>query len=466
VNALWPPEALAAATGGRMTVPFAAAGVSIDSRSLRPGDLFVALAGEHRDGHEFVAAALARGAAGALVSHRPADARADAPLLLVADTLAGLAGLGQFARTRSAARVVAITGSVGKTTTKEMLRRILEAVLGPGAVHAAPASYNNQWGVPLTLAELPPDAACAVIEIGMNHAGEIAPLAALARPDIAVVTGIEKTHIGLLGSLEAIADEKAALPAALGPGGVAILPRDTPFLPRLAARVPPSCRVITFGEAPLADLRLLAAERDAGATDVAAAVFGLPIRFALAAAGRHLALDSLAALAAAVSLGLGAETAGRALAGFAALPGRGARRPLRLAAGDAVLLDESYNASPAALRAALAVLAAEPGRRIAVLGDMLELGRMAADEHVDLAPEVADSADLVFACGPMMRRLFGCVPKRLQGAWRADAETLAPIVAAALAPGDAVLVKGSLGSRMRLVVEAIAARSVLPLEAG
>jgi UDP-N-acetylmuramoyl-tripeptide--D-alanyl-D-alanine ligase len=460
MSMLWPARTLALAAGGRMTVPFAAAGLSIDTRTLRPADLFVALEGERRDGHEFVADALRREAAGAMVSHVPAGLPATAPLLVVADTLAGLGRLGEFARARSTARVAAITGSVGKTTTKEMLRQILVTT---GPTHAARASYNNQWGVPLTLAELPEDAAYAIVEIGMNHAGEIAPLAALARPHVAVITAIEKTHIGLLGSLEAIADEKASLLAALEPGGTAILPRETPFLPRLAAHVPTGCRIITFGEGALAEARLIEAETDPAGTDVTASVFGKIVRFRLAAAGRHMAIDALAALAAADALGLAASAAAASLAGFSALPGRGARRRIMLPEGEALLLDESYNASAASVRAALSVLASQklegrPGRRIAVLGDMLELGEAAEEEHESLAPALARSADLFFACGPLMRRLFDLVPEELRGAWADDAEWLAPIVAAAVAPGDVVLVKGSLGSRTRHVVAALLQR--------
>ncbi len=465
MTVLWSPETLAIGAGGRMTVPFAASGISIDSRTLQPGELFIALAGEHRDGHQFVADALRRGAAGAMVSGVSEGLAPDAPLLLVPDTLVALTRLGAFARARSEACVIAITGSVGKTTTKEMLRRILEAHT-PGAVHAARASYNNHLGVPLTLSGLSPDAAFAVIEIGMNHAGEIAALATLARPHLALITAIEKTHIGLLGSLEAIADEKASLLAALEPDGTAILPRDAPLLPRLVARVPAGRRVVTFGTRPLAEVRLIEAESDAAATDVVASVLGAPVRFRLASAGRHLALDALAALAAASALGLDPVAAASALTGFTALPGRGARRRLPLARGEALLLDESYNASAASVRAALAVLARQPGRRIAVLGEMLELGEMAAGEHEALAPDLARAADLFFACGPTMRLLFERVPDRLKGAYAADAETLAPLVAAALAPGDAVLVKGSLGSRMRGLVAALEASAVASAERG
>ncbi len=451
---LWPAAALAEATGGRLTVPFSAAGLSIDTRTLRPADLFVALAGERRDGHAYVADALGREAAGAMVSHIPAGLSASAPLLVVDDTLAGIARLGAFARSRAGARVAAITGSVGKTTTKEMLRRILSAA---GPTHAARASYNNQWGLPLTLAELPPDAAFAILEIGTNHPGEILPLASLARPHAAVITAITGAHIGFFPDLAAIADEKSSLLTALEPGGTAILPADSPFLSRLAARVPPGCAIITFGENPTAEARLLAAETDRTGATLTAVIAGETVRLRIAAPGRHMALDALAALATAVVLGLSPRDAASALAGFAALAGRGARTIIALPGGEATLLDESYNASPASVTAALSVLAlnGKPGRRIAVLGDMLELGETASAEHEALAPAVAQSADLLFACGPLMRRLFALTPAPLRGAYAANSAALAPIVAAAIAPGDVVLVKGSLGSRMRRIVAAL-----------
>jgi UDP-N-acetylmuramoyl-tripeptide--D-alanyl-D-alanine ligase len=548
MTALWTAHDLAEATGGVLTAPFAATGVSIDTRTLAPGDLFVALLGEAGDGHRFVAGALARGAAGAMVhaglSHLgppdvgppdvgPPDVGLPdlGPLLRVDDTLAALARLGGYARARFTGRLVAVTGSVGKTTTKEMLRTML-AALGP--THAAVASYNNHWGLPLTLARLPADAAYCVAEIGMNHAGEIAPLARLARPHVAVITAVEKAHIGYLGSLEAIADEKACIVAGLEPGGVAVLPLDTPMLPRLlaaAARV--GARVVGFGSAEAAapgiadTVRLCDARMDAEGSDVTADVLGTRVAFRLNAPGRHMVMNALAALAAAsmlagagVAAGVGvagvaaapnvsrpglarpptagvraasedlggrpspamtrgnvggadspatapvnagdaaapvrarAGTLAAALANFAPLSGRGIRRALHLPAGMAQLLDESYNGNGASMRAALAVLALQPAqRRVAVLGDMLELGDAGPAEHIALAAPAAAAADLVFTCGPLMRHLHDALPPAQRGAHAADSAALAPLVAHALRPGDAVLVKGSLGSRMRRVVD-------------
>ncbi|OJY78334.1 MAG: UDP-N-acetylmuramoyl-tripeptide--D-alanyl-D-alanine ligase [Rhodospirillales bacterium 70-18] len=452
MSALWSPQALLAATGGLLRAPFAATGVSIDTRTLRPGDLFVALLGEHGDGHAHVAAALAKGAAGAMVHRLPEGVADDAKLLQVADTLEGLRALAAFARARFAGRLVAVTGSVGKTTTKEMLRRICTA---HGKTWAAEASHNNQWGLPLTLARLPAHAAFCIAEIGMNHAGETAPLAALARPHVAVITAIAPAHVGNLGSIEAIADEKAMVLTGLEREGVAVLPADTPLLDRLFARVG-DARVILFGEAATATVRLLAAQADAEGTDIAARVDGQEVALRIAAPGRHMAMNALAALAAAHALGLPAESAAAVLAGFAPGAGRGARRTVPLAGGTALLLDESYNASPVAVRAALRVLALPPAtRRVVVLGDMLELGAHGPAEHAALAPDVAAVADLLFTCGPLMRGLFEAVPAALRGAHAADSQALAPLVAAALRSGDAVLVKGSLGSRMKTIVQAI-----------
>ena len=468
---LWTWDALRVATDGTGAVPFDADGVSIDSRTVQPGDLFVALQGD-TDGHAHVAAALARGAAGAMV-HRMDGLPENAPLLLVPDTLDGLHALGRGGRDRFQGRVVAVTGSVGKTTTKEMLR----AALAPfGTVHAAEASYNNHWGVPLTLARMPPGAAFCVAEIGMNHPGEIAPLARMARPDVAVITTIAAAHIGHLGSLDAIADEKAAILQGLIPGGVAVLPGDSPFLTRMAADAPG--RVVTFGQGDTNDARLLPlsprkrpgvsatngtgldpaiahTQPSSGGKGLHAVILGTPVAFDLIAPGQHMATNAVAALAACAALGLDPVQAAAALSHFAPIAGRGLQRRV----GEILLLDESYNASSASIRAALHVLADLPGRRVAVLGDMLELGAFGPGEHEDLAPDVTSCADLLYSCGPLMRRLYDRVPSGHRGAHAADSAALAPLVAAAVLPGDAVLVKGSLGSRMQRVVAALEAPS-------
>lgn len=442
---LWTARDLQEASGGAMPVPFDASGVSIDTRTLQPGELFVALVGENGDGHAYVEDALARGAAGAMVHHD-----LPGPVLRVDNTLAALARLGGYGRARFGGQLVAVTGSVGKTTTKEMLRVICAAA---GPTHAAQASYNNQWGVPLTLARCPPGAGFCVAEIGMNHPGEIAPLSRLARPHVALITNIEAAHIGYMGSLEAIADEKGAILTGLEPGGIAVLPADSPLLPRLLAAAG-TASVLTFGISEAADIRLLATDGDASGSEITIAAEGREIRFRLQAPGRHMAVNAAGALAAARALGIDPAIAASALAGFLPMAGRGAQRPLL--GGRAVLLDESYNASTIAVRAALEVLRMIPAeRRIAVLGDMRELGAHADSEHLSLAPSVEQAADLLYACGPHMRRLYDVLPAALRGAHAPDSASLAPLVAAAVRPGDAVLVKGSLGSRMKIVVQAL-----------
>ena len=457
MSALWTAEDLAAAARGVMTRPFAADGVSIDTRTVGVGDLFVALHGENRDGHVFVAAALGAGAAGALVDRDPPDVASDAPLLRVDNTLAGLTAIGAAARARFSGRLVAVTGSVGKTTTKEMLRRILAAA---GPTHAAVASYNNHWGVPLTLARLAPDAAFCVAEIGMNHPGEIAPLARLSQPQVALITNIAPVHVGHMGSLAAIAAEKAAILSGLVAGGVAVLPADSPHL-TILREAAGAARVIRFGRAEAAEARLLDAASDADGVNVSMTLDGVPLRFRLAAPGNHMAVNAVAAIAAAAALGVEPHHASAALDGFTAVSGRGARRRLTLPdGGEALLLDESYNASAPSVRAALTVLGLQPARRrIAVLGDMLELGPASPREHVGLAPDVVAHADLLFACGPEMRRLFDAVPVTTQAAHAATSEDLAPRVVSALRSGDVVLVKGSLGSRMAKIIAALPIRA-------
>ena len=435
---LWTREELTALFGQGADIT----GISIDSRTLSPGELFVALQ-DTRDGHDFVAAAFARGAAAALVS-KPCPGN----VILVPDTLKALEALGVAATRRSAARRVAITGSVGKTTTKEMLRRALGAF---GRVHAAEASFNNHIGVPLTLARMPRDAAFGVFEIGMNHPGEIAPLAALAAPDIAIITCIDRAHLGLMGSEAAIAHEKAALYAALRPGGVAVVPGESGFLPLLRAAVPAGAVPLVTGE----DARLLEYEPSPTGSRILVALASGNVGLKLDAPGEHMVRNALAVLLAAQALGLDPALAAAALDGFAPYKGRGARRQLTLPQGRVLLFDESYNASRASMRAALAVLRLQPGRHIAALGDMLELGAFADAEHLALRDDVIAACDMVFTSGPHMGLLFDSLPASKQGAHAPDAASLAPLVQAALHEGDCLLVKGSFGSRMRDVIQAL-----------
>jgi len=452
---LWTSPELRAATKGALAAECVVTGVSIDSRSITAGDIFIALR-DQRDGHDFVADALARGAAAAMVDHAPQSVVDTAKLLRVDDTLAGLTALGAAGRARAAARVVGVTGSVGKTTTKEMLRVALSIF---GTTHASAASYNNHWGVPLTLARLPRDAAFAVVEMGMNNRGEIAPLSRLAKPQIGIITSIGTAHIGQLGSQAAIAAEKGDIIAGIAPGGTAILPADSGFAPELIARARDAgLAVLTHGEAAEADARLLhyEASADGGMAEIALAGRSIPLR--LTTPGRHVALNSCAVLAATLALGLAPEEAARALADFAAGAGRGAMRRIHVAGGEALLIDDSYNASVASVRAGLAVLATQTARRrIFAFGDMLELGAEGPAQHAALAQDAAQHSDLVFCCGPLSAHLFNALPESQRGGHFSDSTTLAKALRAALQPGDAVLVKGSLGSRMGLVIAALSA---------
>jgi UDP-N-acetylmuramoyl-tripeptide--D-alanyl-D-alanine ligase len=463
---LWDAAEAAAATGGSSTAPWAASGVSIDSRSLAAGELFVALHGLNRDGHDFAAAAFARGAAAALVD-RPVEGLPDpAPLLVVDDTLAALARLGAAARRRSAARVAAVTGSVGKTGTKEALRL---ALAGYGETAASAGSLNNHWGVPLSLARLSRTARWAVFELGMNHPGEIRPLARLVRPHVAVVTTIEAAHLGFFPSLDAIADAKAEIFEGLEEGGVAVLNRDNPYFDRLAAtaREAGAGDIIGFGADPRATVRLLECATGAEGSTVTAALAGMRLRYRLRIAGRHWIMNSLAVLAALLALGLDPRPGAAALAAVEAPPGRGRRHRLPWCGGVLTVIDESYNASPAAVRAALAVLADTPpgpgGRRLAVLGDMLELGEESARLHRELAaPIAAARIDRVFLVGRAIKALHEALPGSSRGGLWEDADTAIPALLRLLQPGDVVSVKGSYAVGLGRVVERLCARSAEP----
>ena len=464
--ALWTAAEAAAATGGTATADWRATGISIDTRSIAPGELFVALAGEARDGHAFVADALARGAAAALVTHRPEGVAPDAPLLVVGDTLEGLRGLAAAARARAPVRVAGITGSVGKTGTKEMLRAML-AVQGP--THAAERSFNNHWGVPLTLARMPRDTAYAAIEIGMNHAGEITPLSRLARPHVALITTVEAVHLENFADETGIADAKAEIFAGLEPGGVAVLNRDNRHFDRVAAAARAAgARIVAFGETPGVEARLLDVAAHPMASVVRAEVGGTPLVFRLAAPGRHLALNAVGALAVAQALGADLARAAMGLGDWRAPQGRGARWDIALGDGDSLLhvIDESYNANPASVAAALAVLAAHPvedgvgrvarGRRIACLGDMLELGSDERALHAALAEDPAmGGVDIVLCVGERMRALHDALPMARRGGWFADAGACAARLRRVLDGGDVVMVKGSNGIGMGKIVEVL-----------
>ncbi|TCT06649.1 UDP-N-acetylmuramoylalanyl-D-glutamyl-2,6-diaminopimelate--D-alanyl-D-alanine ligase [Aquabacter spiritensis] len=458
---------LSAATSGTVRgVPGAITGVSIDTRTLAPGDAFFAITGDASDGHLYVGRALENGAALAVVARDKADGFApDAPLLVVADVLDALVATGKAARARSAARIAAVTGSVGKTTTKEALRLALSA---DGETHASAASYNNHWGVPLSLARLSRTARYGVFEIGMNHPGEITPLVQMVRPHVAVVTTVEPVHIAQFSGIAAIADAKAEIFAGVEPGGAAVLNLDNPHFARLAAAAAArGLDVVTFGAAPQADARLVDLCLKAHCSTLVAEVLGTRVTLKVGMPGRHIVQNVLAVLAAARLLGADIALAGLALARLKPPPGRGVPVELSLPGGSATLLDESYNANPASMRAALDVLSRTPvgprGRRIAVLGDMLELGEDGPAHHRDLAaPIAAGGIDLVFCCGPLMRGLWHALPADRRGGYAPASDTLVPMLAAAMRPGDTLMVKGSNGSRMGPLVKALGERFRAP----
>ncbi|KON63760.1 UDP-N-acetylmuramoyl-tripeptide--D-alanyl-D-alanine ligase [Komagataeibacter europaeus] len=454
---LWNRADLLAATSGRFASTshddIAGTGVSIDTRTLRPGDVFIALQGENSNGHAHVAAALDAGAA-AVVAHEPCGID-DPRILMVRDTLAAMRDMAHFARARFTGRMVAVTGSVGKTSVKDMLRHALAAC---GPTHYAVASYNNHWGVPLTLARLPADAAYCVCEIGMNHPGEIQPLAVMVRPDVAVVTTVASSHLGLMGSLEAIAREKAEILLALPRGGgTGIVPAGVTGVEYFRRNAESMEAALWWaGHTPDCAAYETNVRTDAQGSGFDLSLPGWQGHARVNAPGRHMADNAMLALAAAHAAG---ADMGHAVAGLATFrPGAGRGAMAKVMHDKVTLLDESYNASPASVRAALDLLGlVATGRRVAILGDMLELGAFARHEHTSLLPAVRANADIVFCCGPNMKTLFDTLPSSLQGGWMPDSRMLAPLVRAALRAGDTVMVKGSLGSRMRHVVTAMQA---------
>lgn len=458
---LWTIDAMAAAMGAERkgALPESVSGISIDSRTIAAGDAFFAIA-DRRDGHEFVPSALAVQAGVAVVAaERRAQFAKDTPLLAVPDVLAGLRDLAKAARARTRAKVIGVTGSVGKTGTKEALRLALSK---DGETHASAASYNNHWGVPLSLARCPESARYAVLEMGMNHAGEIEPLSRLVRPHVAVITTIAPVHLEFFGSLDKIADAKAEIFLGLEAGGAAVINRDIAQFAQLKRRAQKAdvARIVSFGEHPKADARLVKCALHSDCSTVVADIFGTELTYKIGAPGRHLVVNSLAVLAAAVLAGADLALAALALAELKPVSGRGAPIEIDLPGGPALIIDESYNANPASVAAALALLGQAQigpnGRRIAVLGDMLELGAAGPSLHRALAKQVAANAvDLVFCCGPLMRNLWKALPAGRRGGYALDSAALESQVVPAIRAGDAVMVKGSLGSRMAPVVKAL-----------
>ncbi|GJL95617.1 MAG: UDP-N-acetylmuramoyl-tripeptide--D-alanyl-D-alanine ligase [Hyphococcus sp.] len=469
---LWTAYEAAAATGGALCArggdpaswsaeEWSAGGISIDTRSLKPGDIFVALR-DARDGHEFLQSAFEAGASAALVAKAPENAPDGAPLLVVGDTLQGLRDLAVAARMRNFGKRIGVTGSAGKTSTKEILRHVLATA---GAVHAADKSFNNHWGVPLTLAKLPMQADFGVFEIGMNHAGEITPLTGLVRPHVAIVTTVAAAHLEFFESVEAIAEAKAEIFTGLAPSGVAILPYDNPHFGLLKKRAEEAgaASFISFGEKQGADFQLLDYAADRIGARLSVSINGEGRDFPVGIPGRHQAGNMLAALAAAQAVGAPLDPAIEALSQLSPAEGRGARTTIIVDGGEATMIDESYNANPASMAASIGLLGAAlvegGGRRIAVLGEMLELGPDAEALHREIAKAlVAAKVDRVYVSGELMRHLWDELPAAMRGLYAGSAIGLVGEIEDVLAPGDVVMIKGSNASKVSAVARALSSR--------
>ncbi|UWR04105.1 UDP-N-acetylmuramoyl-tripeptide--D-alanyl-D-alanine ligase [Ruegeria conchae] len=451
---LWTAAEAAEATDGHATTDWQVSGVSIDTRTLQPGDLFVALKAA-RDGHDFVAQALDKGAGAALVSRIPEDVSEDAPLLIVDDVQTGLEALGQAARARTAARVVGVTGSVGKTSTKEMLVSILET---QGKTHASVASYNNHWGVPLTLARMPRDTEFAVIEIGMNHPGEIAPLARQAQPHVGLVTTVAAVHLEAFDSVAGIAHEKAAIFDGLTKGGAAIVNADIEHADILrSCAQAQGAKIVDFGRTAH-DYALTEVEQGANSLQAQGKVDENTISFDVQSAGTHFAMNALGALAACVELGVDLDQAVAGLRRWSPVKGRGVREVIALPGGDQIeLLDDSYNANPTSMEAALDVLAASQGnRKIAFLGDMKELGAQERAMHAAMADVAAMAqVDQVHCIGPLMQALHQALPEGKRGLWTETSAEMVGQLPELIRNGDAVLAKGSLSMALAQIVDGL-----------
>ncbi|PTW58812.1 UDP-N-acetylmuramoyl-tripeptide--D-alanyl-D-alanine ligase [Breoghania corrubedonensis] len=461
-DVLWRLDDLVEAVSGRIIgdPTTTITGISIDSRSIQPGEAFFAIKGEIRDGHKFVEGALSRGAALAVVAEdRLSELPPEGRYVAVPDVLQALQDLGRAARARTNAKIIAVTGSVGKTSSKEMLRL---ALAKSGRTHASVASYNNHWGVPLTLARMPANTEYGVFEIGMNHAGEITPLVAMVRPHVAIVTTVAPVHLAQFVSVEDIARAKAEIFTGLEPGGVAVLNASNPQfdLLRFLASVAGVKEIVTFGADRAFDAHVTQVVERSDCSCVSGRVLGEDLTWKIGAPGRHLVDNSLAVLAAVKSAGADLALGALALGEMEAPKGRGERHQLTVRGGTVTLIDESYNANPASMRAAIALLGRagveRGGRRIAVLGDMLELGERAGELHRELAgPLETARIDLVYCVGRSMRELWEHLPQTRRGEWVETSDELKKDLLAAIRAGDAVMIKGSLGTKMGPLVSAL-----------
>jgi UDP-N-acetylmuramoyl-tripeptide--D-alanyl-D-alanine ligase len=456
MNPLWTAAEIAAATGGSLYGDFTCQSVTFDSREVLPGALFVAMKGETSDGHRFTSAASAARASGMLVS-----TPVDTPHVLVADTMAALEALASAARDRSDTLRIGVTGSVGKTGTKEALAAALARAASRDVVHASVKSYNNHTGVPLSLARMPVDTQFGVFEMGMNHAGELTALSAMVRPHIAIITWVASAHREFFASEAEIADAKAEVFSGLMPGGTAIVPHDNIHIDRLLAGAAGAGRIITFGLEPGADVVAEAFTLHPDHSTLTARIGAERLSFTVGMAGRHWVNNALAVLAAVWAAGGDLAAAGLALADLADLPGRGARLRVKAGSGQALVIDESYNANPASMAASLAVLRgitpAGTGRRLALLGEMKELGDLSDQFHADLAPHVvAAGVETIIVVGNAMRPLASAIAGAVEVRIVADAGSALTEAETLLRADDVLLVKGSNSVRLGAVVAALA----------
>jgi len=449
---LWTVQEACKATDGTPFGEWECTGISIDSRNITKGDLFIALNGPSFNGHKFVRDALKAGAVAAMVSEIPSNCRDDDKLLMVKDTAKGLEDLGKAARLRCTAKIIAVTGSVGKTGVKEALADVLSK---QGKTHATVGNLNNHFGLPLTLARMPRDCEYGVLELGMNHAGELTSLSKMAEPDVAVITTIASAHLEHFDGIAAIADAKCEIFKGLKNGGSAILNADSEYFNRMrqACVMQGAQNIISFGH-DNGDFSAISTEPAEMGTRVNADLHGKEITYTIAHSGSHWVTNSLAVLACVSAVGADTTYAAADLENLAPLKGRGAVHNVDIPGGTIRVIDESYNANEASLRAALDVLSNQNGRRIAVLGDMLELGRDEVRIHSGLA-DALDAVNLVFTCGPLMKHLHDAIPASKQGGHTDTSEDLAPLVVQSIQPGDVISIKSSRGSRTDVVLDAL-----------
>ncbi len=436
-------------------------GVSIDSRSVENEDLFIAIIGPENDGHDYVQMALDNGASAALVSKLPDDCKDTSRLIFVEDTQTGMEQLGAAARARSSAKIIAVTGSVGKTGTKEALAHVLSA---QGKTHYSIGSFNNHWGVPLSLSRMSRDAEYGIFELGMNHAGELGPLSKMVRPHVAIITTVAVAHLEFFKNTTEIAEAKAEVFEGLEEKGVALINVDNEHGALLLQRAQNLNieTIIGFGKEENADVRLEEILLMPHSSEISAKINDHKYRFTLAVPGEHWAMNIMAVLGAVDSIGADVAAATKALSTMVPPSGRGVLVTAHCPTGDFTIIDESYNASPIAMQAAFSVLKRKKtenqGRKIAVLGDMRELGEKSAEIHKSLAIDLSDDGvDMVYACGPNMRHLFDALPADKKSGYASNSEELAGMLVVAVQSDDIVLIKGSLGSKMKLILEALLA---------